>query len=81
MTETTMRMQDFVEQYIVYPWETFRMIDILDWLLMTLLFYCVYMLFRGRVAARMGGGLIAILLSLWWLSSCICRASIPSWPP
>ena len=37
------------------------MIDILDWLLMTLLFYCVYMLFRGRVAARMGGGLIALL--------------------
>ena len=62
MTETTMSLQDFVEQYIVYPWETFRPIDILDWLLMTLLFYCVYMLFRGRVAARMGGGLIALLV-------------------
>lgn len=62
MTETTMTLQDLVEQYIVYPWETFRLIDILDWLLMTLLFYCVYMLFRGRVAARMGGGLIALLV-------------------
>jgi hypothetical protein len=61
MTEMTMSLQDFVEQYIVYPWETFRLIDILDWLLMTLLFYCVYMLFRGRFAARMGGGLIALL--------------------
>jgi diadenylate cyclase len=29
---------------------------------MTLLFYCVYMLFRGRFAARMGGGLIALLV-------------------
>ena len=62
MTETTMKLQDFFEQYIVYPWETFRVIDILDWLLMTLLFYTVYMLFRGRVAARVGGGLVAILL-------------------
>lgn len=62
MTETTMNLQDFFEQYIVYPWETFRVIDILDWLLMTLLFYTVYMLFRGRVAARVGGGLVAILL-------------------
>lgn len=62
MTETTMSLQDFVERYIVYPWETFRLIDILDWLLMTLLFYSVYMLFRGRVAARMGGGLIALLV-------------------
>jgi diadenylate cyclase len=62
MTETTMKLQDFFEQYIVYPWETFRVIDILDWLLMTLLFYTVYMLFRGRVAARVGGGLVAMLL-------------------
>jgi diadenylate cyclase len=62
MTETTMKLQNFFEQYIVYPWETFRVIDILDWLLMTLLFYTVYMLFRGRVAARVGGGLVAILL-------------------
>ena len=62
MTETTMKLQDFFEQYIVYPWATFRVIDILDWLLMTLLFYTVYMLFRGRVAARVGGGLVAILL-------------------
>jgi diadenylate cyclase len=44
----------------VYPWETFRFIDVLDWLLMTLLFYCVIILFRGRAAARMGGGLIAL---------------------
>jgi diadenylate cyclase len=62
MTETTMKLRDFFEQYIVYPWETFRVIDILDWLLMTLLFYTVYMLFRGRVAARVGGGLVAMLL-------------------
>ena len=61
MIETTMSLQDLFEQYIVYPWETFRPIDVLDWLLMTLLFYTVYMLFRGRVAARMGGGLVAIL--------------------
>ena len=62
MTETTMNLQNFVEQYIVYPWANFRPLDILDWLLMTLLFYCVYMLFHGRVAARVGGGLVAILL-------------------
>ena len=61
MTETTMNLQGFFERYVVYPWETFRIIDVLDWLLMTMLFYLVYMLFRGRVAARMGGGLLAIL--------------------
>ena len=62
MTEMTMNLQNFVEQYIAYPWETFRFIDVVDWLLMTLLFYCVYMLFHGRMAARVGGGLVAILL-------------------
>ena len=61
MTETTMNLQGFIERYVVYPWETFRIIDVLDWLLMTTLFYLVFMLFRGRVAARMGGGLLAIL--------------------
>ena len=61
MTETTLNLQGFIERYVVYPWETFRIIDVLDWLLMTTLFYLVYMLFRGRVAARMGGGLLAIL--------------------
>ena len=61
MTETTMNLQGFIERYVVYPWETLRVIDVLDWLLMTVLFYFVYMLFRGRVAARMGGGLLAIL--------------------
>lgn len=61
MAESTMNLRNFVEQYILYPWETFRFIDILDWLLMTVLFYFVFMLFRGRVAARMGGGLLAIL--------------------
>ena len=61
MTETTLNLQGFIERYVVYPWETFRIIDMLDWLLMTTLFYLVYMLFRGRVAARMGGGLLAIL--------------------
>ncbi len=60
MTETTMNFQSFIDRYILYPWETFRFIDVLDWLLMTLLIYCVCMLFRGRVAARMLGGLIAI---------------------
>ena len=60
MTETTMNFQTFIDQYILYPWETFRFIDVLDWLLMTLLIYCVCMLFRGRAAARMGGGLLAI---------------------
>ena len=64
MTETTMNIQKLIEQYIVYPWKTFRVIDILDWLLMTLLMYCVIMLFRGRTAARMLGG----LLSIWVLS-------------
>ena len=62
MIETTMNLQNFVEQYIAYPWETFRFIDVVDWLLMTLLFYCVYMLFHNRMAARVGGGLVAILL-------------------
>ena len=61
MTETTMNLSGFIERYVVYPWETFRVIDVLDWLLMTVLFYFVYLLFRGRVAARMGGGLLAIL--------------------
>ena len=61
MAESTMNLRNFVEQYILYPWENFRFIDILDWLLMTVLFYSVFMLFRGRVAARMGGGLLAIL--------------------
>lgn len=61
MAESTMNLRNFVEQYILYPWENFRFIDILDWLLMTVLFYFVFMLFRGRVAARMGGGLLAIL--------------------
>ena len=60
MTETTMNFQSFIDRYILYPWETFRFIDVLDWLLMTLLIYCVCMLFRGRVAARMLGGLMAI---------------------
>ena len=60
MTETTMNFQSFIDRYILYPWETFRFIDVLDWLLMTLLIYCVCMLFRGRAAARMGGGLLAI---------------------
>ena len=61
MTETTMTLRSFIEQYVLYPWENFRFIDILDWLLMTVLFYSVFILFRGRVAARMGGGLLAIL--------------------
>jgi diadenylate cyclase len=60
MTETTMNFQSFIDQYIRYPWETFRIIDVLDWLLMTVLIYCVCMLFRGRVAARMLGGLMAL---------------------
>ena len=61
MTETTLNLRTFIEQYVLYPWENFRFIDILDWLLMTLLFYSVFMLFRGRVAARMGGGLLTLL--------------------
>ena len=61
MTETTLNLRGFIEQYVLYPWENFRFIDLLDWLLMTILFYSVYMLFRGRVAARMCGGLLAIL--------------------
>ena len=61
MTETTLNLRGFIEQYVLYPWENFRIIDLLDWLFMTILFYFVYMLFRGRVAARMGGGLLALL--------------------
>ena len=61
MTEMTLNFRGFIEQYVLYPWENFRLIDLLDWFFMTMLFYLVYMLFRGRVAARMGGGLLAIL--------------------
>jgi len=61
MTEMTLNFRGFIEQYVLYPWENFRLIDLLDWFFMTTLFYLVYMLFRGRVAARMGGGLLAIL--------------------
>lgn len=62
MTETTMNFQSFIDQYIRYPWETFRIIDVLDWLLMTVLIYCVCMLIRGRVAGRMVGGILAIIV-------------------
>lgn len=58
MTETTLVLRDFFERYIVYPWESFRPIDILDWLVMTALFYTLYMLFRGSSAARMIWGLV-----------------------
>ena len=68
MTETSMNLQDFFERYIVYPWENFRPIDILDLLLLTTLFYTVYiLLFRGRQTARMGIGVL-LLVTLSFLA-------------
>lgn len=60
MTETTLKLQSFVDRYILYPWDHFRAADILDWILLTALFYCVYLLCRGRVAARVTAGLVIL---------------------
>ena len=60
MTETAMSAQHFFEQYILYPWENFRVWDVLDWLVMTLLFYCVYLFCRGRIAGRVTAGLVLL---------------------
>lgn len=60
MTETTMSIQDFFEQYILYPWENFRIWDVLDWLILTVLFYCVYVFCRGRIAGRVTLGLVLL---------------------
>ncbi len=60
MTETAMSVQLFFEQYILYPWENFRVWDVLDWLVMTLLFYCVYLFCRGRIAGRVTAGLVLL---------------------
>ncbi len=60
MTETTMSVQDFFEQYILYPWEHFRIWDVLDWLILTVVFYCVYLFCRGRIAGRVTWGLVLL---------------------
>ena len=60
MTETAMNAKDFLEQYIVYPWENFRVWDVLDWLVLTLVFYCVYLFCRGRIAGRVTAGLVLL---------------------
>ena len=60
MTETAMNAQLFFDQYIRYPWETFRIWDVLDWLVLTVLFYCVYLFCRGRIAGRVTAGLILL---------------------
>lgn len=62
MTETAMSIQDFFEQYIRYPWENFRVWDVLDWLLLTVLFYGVYLFCRGRIAGRVTVGLVLLWL-------------------
>lgn len=60
MTDTTMTLQDFIEKYIQYPWENFRVWDVLDWLILTVLFYCVYLFCRGRIAGRVTWGLVLL---------------------
>ena len=60
MTETAMNLQLFWEQYILYPWENFRVWDVVDWLVMTMLFYCVYLFCRGRIAGRVTAGLVLL---------------------
>ncbi|MBR5124927.1 MAG: diadenylate cyclase, partial [Clostridia bacterium] len=55
-----MNAKDFLEQYIVYPWENFRVWDVLDWLVLTLVFYCVYLFCRGRIAGRVTAGLVLL---------------------
>ena len=60
MTEITLKLQHIVDRYILYPWDHFRLVDILDWILLTVLFYCVYLLCRGRVAARVTAGLAVL---------------------
>lgn len=66
MTETTMSLQNFFEQYILYPWENFRIWDVLDWLILTVLFYCVYLFCRGRIAGRVTLGLVVLLVFYWF---------------
>lgn len=60
MTRIIAGLQGLFEKYIVYPWETFQLVDVLDWLLVALLFYGLHMLARGRAAARIGMGLLAL---------------------
>lgn len=63
-TNIFVQLWDSIKEYIIYPFSHVRFIDIIDILMLTLIFYAFYHFIKNRRAGKLMSGLVVIIATI-----------------